>query len=134
LVNGDEVTSVTLSSTGAVATAAVTTYDITASAAQGPKLTNYAITYAKGTLTVNKKALTITANNRTKIYGETLNLGTTEFTPAGLVNGDVVNSVTLISAGASASADVDTYDITASAAQGPKLDNYDISYVKGTLT
>gem|GEM_PF-1699112 len=134
LVNGDAVTSVTLSSDGAAATAAVTTYDITASAAQGPKLSNYDITYAKGTLTVNKKALTITANNRTKIYGETLNLGTAEFTPTGLVNGDAVTSVSLSSSGSAATADVNTYDITASSAQGPKLGNYDITYVKGTLT
>src|SRR5690606_33557247 len=134
LVNGDAVTSVTLTSDGAAATAVVTTYDITASAAQGPKLSNYAITYAKGTLTVNPKALTITANNRTKIYGETLNLGTTEFTPTGLVNGDQVTSVTLASAGAVATAAVNTYDITASAAQGPKLTNYAITYAKGTLT
>src|SRR5690606_6643770 len=118
LVNGDEVTSVTLSSAGAAATAAVTTYDIIASAAHGPKLTNYDITYAKGTLTVGKKALTITANNRSKTYGETLVLGTAEFTPTGLVNGDAVTSVTLSSTGAVATAAVTTYDITASAAQG----------------
>src|SRR5690606_27338031 len=121
LVNGDVVNSVTLASAGAVATAAVNTYDITATAAQGPKLGNYDITYTKGTLTVNKKALTITANNRSKIYGETLVLGTAEFTPTGLVNGDEVNSVTLSSTGAVATAVVNTYDITASAAQGPKL-------------
>src|SRR5690606_6804204 len=83
LVNGDEVTSVTLSSAGAAATAAVNTYDIEASAAQGNGLDNYTISYVKGTLTVNPKALTVTANNRSKIYGETLNLGTTEFTPVG---------------------------------------------------
>src|SRR5690606_18627510 len=59
LVNSDVVTSVTLTSPGAVATADVTTYDITASAAQGPKLSNYDITYTKGTLTVNKAPQTI---------------------------------------------------------------------------
>src|SRR5690606_34561190 len=130
----DVVNSVTLSSAGAAATAAAGTYDITASAAQGPKLTNYTISYTKGTLTVNKKALTITASDRSKTYGFTLALGTTEFTANGLVNGDAVTSVTLTSAGAAASADVDEYDIDATNAQGPKLDNYAISYVNGTLT
>ncbi|MCX6928259.1 MAG: MBG domain-containing protein, partial [Verrucomicrobia bacterium] len=31
--------------------------------------TNYAITYLNGTITINKAALTITANNQTKVYG-----------------------------------------------------------------
>src|SRR5690606_20424548 len=52
------------------------------------------------TLTVNKKALIITAGDRSKTYGTTLTLGSTEFTPSGLVNGDVVSSVTLNSTGA----------------------------------
>ncbi|NGM63628.1 hypothetical protein G5B30_17115, partial [Sphingobacterium sp. SGG-5] len=112
----------------------VNTYEITASAAQGPKLGNYTISYAKGTLTVNPKALTITAKNRSKTYGQTLTLGSTEFTASGLVNGDAVTSVTLASDGAAATAVVNTYEITASAAQGPKLGNYTISYAKGTLT
>ncbi|NGM63638.1 hypothetical protein G5B30_17165, partial [Sphingobacterium sp. SGG-5] len=125
--------SVTLASAGSAATAVVNTYEITASAAQGPKLGNYTISYAKGTLTVNPKALTITANDQSKIYGNAFTFSGTEFTPDGLVNNDVVTSVTLTSAGASASADVDTYEITASAAQGPKLSNYIITYTGGTL-
>ncbi|NGM63645.1 hypothetical protein G5B30_17210, partial [Sphingobacterium sp. SGG-5] len=64
-------------------------YDITATGAVGPKLTNYTISYAKGTLIVNRKALTITAKDRNKTYGTALTLGTTEFTASGLVNGDV---------------------------------------------
>ncbi|NGM63627.1 hypothetical protein G5B30_17110, partial [Sphingobacterium sp. SGG-5] len=134
LVNGDAVTSVTLASDGAAATAVVDEYDITATGAVGPKLGNYTISYAKGTLTVNPKALTITAKNRSKTYGQTLTLGSTEFTASGLVNGDAVTSVTLASDGAAATAVVNTYEITSSAAQGPKLGNYTISYAKGTLT
>src|SRR5690606_22713266 len=79
-------------------------------------------------------ALTVTANNRSKTYGETLALGTTEFTTSGLVNSDAVTSVTLNSAGAAASADVNTYDILASNAQGTGLTNYNITYHTGTLT
>ncbi|NGM63449.1 T9SS type B sorting domain-containing protein [Sphingobacterium sp. SGG-5] len=110
----------------------VGTATITASQAGGAAYTPAAD--VPRTLTVNTKALIITANDQSKIYGNAFAFNGTEFTSQGLVNGDAVTSVTLTSAGASASADVDIYDITASAAQGPKVGNYDISYVSGTLT
>jgi hypothetical protein len=134
LVNGDTVTGVTLTSGGTGATATVGTYLITPSAATGPAVANYTITYANGTLTVTKAALTITAGNQTKTYGTTLSLGTSAFTPIGLVNSDSVSSVTLSSAAAGASATVGTYPITPSAASGSGLANYAISYVNGMLT
>ena len=92
-------TSVTLTSAGAAAAAAVGTYPIVPSAAVGTGLGNYTITYTNGTLTVDPAALTITANDRTKTYGDLVTFAGMEFTPAGLVNGDVVTSVTLTSAG-----------------------------------
>src|SRR5690606_8794630 len=134
LVNRDEDTSVTLTSDGAAATAVVDEYDITATDATGDGLDNYTITYAKGTLTVNKKALTVTANNRSKTYGTALTLGSMEFTTDGLINEDEVTSVTLTSDGAAATAVVDEYDITAIDAIGTGLSNYAITYAKGTLT
>jgi hypothetical protein len=54
-VNGDTVTSVTLTSAGAPATAAAGTYAIVPSAAQGTGLTNYAISYVNGKLSVRYK-------------------------------------------------------------------------------
>ena len=51
-----------------------------------------------------------------KTYGDLVTFAGTEFTPAGLVNGDVVTSVTLTSAGAAAAAAVGTYPIVPSAA------------------
>ena len=50
----------------------------------------------------------------------------------GLVNGDTVDSVTLTSAGAAATAAVagSPYDIVASAAVGTGLGNYDIAYAE----
>src|SRR5204863_417527 len=76
LVNGDTVTSVTLTSAGAAATAAVSgsPYTITPSAAVGTGLGNYAISYNNASigLTVNAKGLTITAANKNKTYGETV--------------------------------------------------------------
>src|SRR5207245_2897402 len=52
LVNPDTVTSVTLTSSGAAASASVGSYPIVPSAATGTGLTNYAITYQNGTLLV----------------------------------------------------------------------------------
>ena len=144
MVNGNTITSVTLASAGAAASATVTTpgptYAIVASAATGSGLGNYNILYANGTLTIGVKSITVTASNRTKIYGAELILGTTAFSvPSGaLVNGNTITSVTLTSAGAAASATVTTpgptYPIVASAASGSGLGNYTIAYTNGTLT
>ena len=137
LVNGDTVTTVTLTSSGTAATAAARSYSIVPGAAVGTGLGNYTISYVNGTLTVNQAALTITAKNATKAYGQTLTFAGTEFTTSGLVNGDSVTSVALASAGAAATATVTTpgpnYPTMPSAAQGTGLDNYKINYVNGTL-
>jgi hypothetical protein len=138
LVNGDTVTSVTLTSAGAAASAGVagSPYAIVASAAVGSGLDNYAITYVSGALTVSPAALTITADSTSKTYGQGLTFAGTEFTASGLVNGDTVSSVTLTSAGAAANAGVagSPYPVAASAAAGSGLGNYTISYVSGALT
>jgi hypothetical protein len=138
LVPGDTVDSATLTSAGAAATATVTgsPYAIVASAAVGTGLDNYDITYVDGSLAVDKKALTITADDATKTYGDTVTFLGTEFTPTGLVNSDVVTSVALTSAGAGATATVtgSPYPIVASDAVSTGLDNYTVSYVDGSLT
>ena len=138
LVNGDTVTGVTLTSLGAAATATVagSSYPIVPSAAVGSGLGNYTIKYASGALKVTKAALTITANSTGKTYGQTVAFAGTEFTTSGLVTGDTVNSVTLTSNGAAATASVagSPYSIVASAAVGSGLSNYTVSYLKGLLT
>jgi hypothetical protein len=146
LYNSDTVTSVTLTSAGAAASATVagSPYSIVSSAAQGTGLGNYAITYANGSLTVNARPLTITANSTSKTYGQTVTFAGTEFSvgattttpPAGLINGDSVTSVTLTGAGAAATATVagSPYSIVPSAAVGSGLSNYSIQYVNGSLT
>jgi hypothetical protein len=137
LLNGDAVTSVTLSSAGAAATATVSgsPYAITASAAVGSGLGNYSITYKTGSLTVNAAQLTVTATDESKTYGQTFTFAGTEFTTSGLLNSDKVTSVTLTSPGAAATAAVSAspYAITASAAQGSGLGNYNITYNTGQL-
>jgi len=138
LVGTDSVTGVTLSSSGAAKTAnaATTPYAITASNATGSGLGNYTITYVNGKLTVNKADLSITANDATKTYGDTANLGSTAFGTSGLKNNDSVSGVTLASAGAAATANASTtpYAITASDATGTGLGNYNITYHNGALT
>ena len=108
LYNDDSVTSVTLTSTGAAATATVagSTYAITPSAATGSGLANYTITYTNGNLTVTPAALTITASDASKVYGVTKTFAGTEFTDSGLLNSDTVTGVTLASSGAAATATV----------------------------
>jgi hypothetical protein len=139
LVNGDWVSSVTLgSSDGGPATAIVGSYHLSASAAVGTGLTNYAIHYHDGTLTVDPKELNITANEDSKTYGavKVYGPGQTAFgTGAGeLVNGDSVTNVTLACVdGGPATAAVGNYDLIASAAVGSGLGNYSLSYHAGTL-
>ncbi|MGB7848355.1 MAG: MBG domain-containing protein [Candidatus Acidiferrum sp.] len=134
LLNGDTITGVTLTSTGAVATAAVGPYAIVPSAAVGTGIGSYTITYLPGTLTVGPAPLTITANNASKIYGQTAAFLGTAFTATGLLNSDTVSGVTLASTGAAATAVVGPYPITPSAAIGIGLTNYTIAYANGTLT
>src|SRR5439155_1399054 len=108
LAAGDSVSSVALTSLGAAANASVagSPYVITPSAAVGSGLGNYTIGYVDGTLTVNQATLTITANNKSKAYGETVTFSGAEFTTSGLLGTDSVTSVTLNSAGAAANAPV----------------------------
>jgi len=141
LVNSDTVTSATLASTGAPPTAPVSgsPFTITITNALGDAgLTNYNITYANGTLTVNKAPLGITANSRSKTYGQTVAFAGTEFTPSGLQNSETVGSVTLTSAGATGTASVagSPYNIVPSAATGGTFapGNYTITYNNSTLT
>ncbi len=108
LLGTDTVTSVTLTSAGAPATATVagSPYPITPAAAVGTGLSNYTIAYVDGALTVTPAPLTITADDRTKTYGQTVTFAGTEFSTVGLLGTDAVTSVTLASAGAPAGATV----------------------------
>ena len=77
-------------------------------------------------------ALTITANNASKLYGAAL--PTLSATYSGFVNGDSASSLTTaptLSTTATASSNVGSYAITASGAVDP---NYTISYVAGSLS
>lgn len=83
------------------------------------------------TFSIGKATLTITANDQTITYGESIAQGTDQVTLATLCPGDTLQSVTLAAAGT---------DITPSAAQiqnasgADVTGNYDIDYQAGTLT
>jgi autotransporter-associated beta strand protein len=128
-VNGD-VLNYTLA-TDATQFSSVGVSNITVSLGSNP---NYEVLVTNSTLTIGTKAASVTANNTSKIYGQTVTFAGTEFTTGGLVGGDAVTNVTLTSAGAVNTAAVNTYPITASAAAGTGLGNYNLSYVDGTLT
>jgi hypothetical protein len=87
------------------------------------------------TFEITRAPLTITANNQTMAVGDTtFDLGHINFTPTGVLGSDHVNTVDLASTGANSGAAKGTYDITVGSAVGVGLANYDISWVKGTLT
>ena len=134
LLNGDTVTSVSLASTGAAASADAGSYTLTASNAVGTGLSNYNVLYAAGTLQVGKAILTINAANASKVYGSTAAFAGTEFTVSGLVNGDAVSSVSLTSTGAAGTANVGSYQIVAGNAAGAKISNYIVFYNNGSLS
>ncbi len=145
LQNSDAIDTVTLSvSGGDVAGAPVSgsPYTITPSAATGVAFaaSNYNITYSPGALTVGQAALSITANNDSKTYGQakTYGAGSTAFSNSALQNGEAIGTVTLACSGGAANAPVSgsPYAITPSAATGGTFAaaNYNITYNAGTLT
>ncbi|NBP23893.1 MAG: hypothetical protein EBU81_04910 [Proteobacteria bacterium] len=99
---------------------------------------NYAITFADGTLTINRRPLTIRANDDSKVYGTAKTYGTSiAFTSQGLVTGQSIGSVTITpSGGATAASPVGTYDLVPKDATGGTFlaSNYDITYQKGSLS
>ena len=131
-VNGDSPSSLKTPptvTTTATTSSPVGTYPITASGAVDP---NYTIKYVGGTLTVTTAALTITAANQSKVYGQANPALTVSY--AGFVNGDSPSSLKTpptVTTTATTSSPVGTYPITASGAVDP---NYTIKYVGGTLT
>ena len=114
---------------------------ITLADGAGGQAGNYrlpALTHDDAPVTITPAALTVTAKDAAKTYGQTVTFGGTEFTSAGLLNGETIGSVTLASAGASAAAGVtgSPYAITASNADGGTFTagNYAITYQDGKLT
>ena len=113
----------------ATATSPVGTYTITI--AKG-NITNSEVTYVNGTLTITKAPLTITAKSYTIKQGQAM--PTLESECSGFKNNEtdtVFTTKPIVSTNATSNSEPGTYDITVSGAEAV---NYEMTYVKGTLT
>ncbi|MNK25922.1 hypothetical protein D3C87_442520 [compost metagenome] len=101
----------------------------------GLSSSNYAITYANGTLTINKAELIVTAQNAVKVYNGLAYTGGNGVSYAGFITGDnEANSLTgtVNYGGTSQNAvNVNSYVITPS---GLSSVNYNLDYRNGSLT
>jgi hypothetical protein len=128
--NGDDITA--SYSTLADATSPIGTYNIVP-ALNDPtsKLTNYSVTINQGTLTVTVAALSVTADNHTRVYGSAN--PTLTGTLSGVQNGDDISAT--YSTLADTASPIGTYSIIP-ALNDPnnKLTNYSVTINDGTLT
>ncbi|MBR0893944.1 filamentous hemagglutinin N-terminal domain-containing protein [Bradyrhizobium tropiciagri] len=125
LVNGD-----TLS--GNLASLATTTSNVGGYAITQGSLaasSNYALTYTGATLTVTPRAITVTADARSRIYGDANPAFSYSLGGAGLVNGDTLSG-SLVSA-ANAASNVGNYAITQGSLAASS--NYALTYTGATL-
>lgn len=131
-VNGDDET--TLSKKPSIATDATTTsnageYVITP---EGAEAANYDFTYTAGTLTINKRPLTVKANSVSRLYGEDNPTFTVEY--SGFVNSEtkaVLDVEPTASTTATIKSQAGSYDIMVS---DGKAKNYTFNYQSGQLT
>src|SRR5437764_638768 len=113
-----------MTSLGSPMTAAAGGYDVVIGTVTGANLANYNLTRHNGTLTVNKIALSITAENKAKDYGDTFSAFT--FTESGAVNGDTF-VVPMTSAGSPMPAAAGGYDVVIGTVTGANLANYNLT-------
>ena len=82
------ITSVTLASNGSAQNAGVGSYPIVPSNAIGAGLENYQLEYVNGTLTVTPRAIQVTADDPSKVYGDSDPALTYRITQGNLVGSD----------------------------------------------
>jgi hypothetical protein len=102
--------------------------------ASGASDSDYTISYAAGTLKVTPATLTVTADNKTKVYGAANPTLTDMIT--GFVNGDtssVVNGVASLSTAATSTIGVGNYTITVGLGTLSAAD-YTFAFINGTLS
>jgi hypothetical protein len=104
----------------------------------------YDFTYVTGDLEVTPRSITLTADNRTKVYGDILSLGSTGFakTAGTFATGELATAVTLTSANGYAASTTQVVnpsyanEIVPSLATGTggfSASNYNITYLPGDL-
>ncbi len=131
-VNGDTEAGLTTKptvSTTATASSPVGTYPITVTGAASP---NYIISYSPGTLAITQAVLTVTADNKSRKYGDANPAFT--LTYSGFINGDDASKLTTAPVAvnnSNATTAPGNYPITVS---GGASADYTFNYVPGTLT
>ncbi len=112
-------------STTATSESDVGSYDITGTCTND----NYSITFAntKGSYTVTKRAITVVIDDKTSVYGETLETLTATTTDS-VANADGI--ATIVALTKDEGATVGTYDITGECVN----DNYTVTFTNGTYT
>lgn len=135
LVGNDTVLSVSLQSNGFDKVATVGTYPVTASGATGIRLSNYTISYTNSVLLVNKKKITVTAQQLSKTYGTVYTFNNKEFVTdkTQFVGNDSVSQVQLVSQATPMKAIVGDYSLIITGITGYQLDNYEIKLVNSTF-
>ena len=126
LVNGD-----TLS--GALATSATTASHVGVyGIAQGTLAAsgNYALSYASADLTVTQRAITVTADAKSRAYGDANPVLTYQVGGSGLVNGDTLSGA--LATSATTASNVGTYGINQGTLAASS--NYALNYTSNNLT
>jgi hypothetical protein len=133
-VNGAQGTdSFTITGYGTGTNAGAYNDNLVATAAGSTLASNYNITYTNGSLTIGKATLTVTANNQTKVYGDTNPSLSAAIT--GYVNGEgssTISGAPALSTTATQYSNVGNYTITP-AAGTLAATNYSFSYTNGAL-
>src|SRR5439155_15574584 len=97
---------------------------------------NYSVAFVDGTLTVTRATLTVTADNKSKAYGDTNPPLTASYT--GFVNGEntsVLSGAPSLSTGATTNSSVAGSPYTITATSGTlSAANYSFAFVNGSLT
>ena len=130
-INGDDIndlSEVPIASTLANETSSVGSYTIELSGGTG---NNYELIKEQGTLTINPAILIVTAENKSKTYGDLNPIFTLSYD--GFVNGDDQEALVakpIVTSAADEFSDVGGYEITVS---GGSSGNYDFTYLEGSL-
>lgn len=101
---------------------------------------NYNLSFVGDNFEITRRPITLTAGNRTKTYGDLLDLGNTQFgiTGDGMAYSETISTVDLASIGTPVPAHIGPYAITtanAVGANGYLVSNYNVTYSSaGTLT
>jgi filamentous hemagglutinin family protein len=137
LVNSDAIESGVSVSTIATVSSDVGSYGLSTDSVtfSSGKASNYAITYADGTLGITARPITVTVGNQSRTYGDANpTAGTVTVTDGSLVNGDTLGTAS-VSSNATVGSDVGNYALSSDSVSfsNGKASNYAITYNDGTL-